>query len=302
MRDAFNLFDADGSGEITVEELAYALQGVGQDASLQEIKEMITKGDKDSDGMVSFEEFKELVQRQMAQADGPEEVLKAFQAFDTSHSGEITIEDLTEVAQSLGYLQTSENLSTSITEKHTVKEGLTVTPYDVKEIYDYCAANDGGKFTFFAWRKVMDEMRETGRGRGDASLYKELPHPDDDIWQQLEEKAQQEKVERKERARQAAAEVEERRIAAKHRRGNAQKGQEDVEAITSSQAAGAQMRRGSGQPNAKTWDDQKLKLMRRQELQQKQREEEEAKRAAEAAEAERVARKLQEKRAAAAVE
>lgn len=298
MRDAFNLFDADGSGEITVEELAYALSGVGQEASVEEIKEMITKGDKDSDGMVSFEEFKELVQRQMAQADGPEEVLKAFQAFDTSHSGEITMEDLTEVARSLGYLQTSENLSQSITDKQT-KEGLTVTPYDVKEIFDYCAANDDGKFTFFAWRKVMDEMRETGRGRGDASLYKELPKPDDDIWQQLEEKAQQEKVERKERARQAAAEVEERRIAAKHRRGNAQKGQEDVEAITTSQAAGDQMRRGSRE-GGKTWDDQKLKLIRRQELQQKQREEEEAKRAAEVAEAERVARKLEEKRAAAA--
>jgi len=298
MRDAFNLFDADGSGEITVEELAYALQGVGQDASLEEIKDMITKGDKDSDGMVSFEEFKELVQRQMAQADGPEEVLKAFQAFDTSHSGEITMEDLTEVARSLGYLQTSENLSQSITDKQT-KEGLTVTPYDVKEIFDYCAANDDGKFTFFAWRKVMDEMRETGRGRGDASLYKELPKPDDDIWQQLEEKAQKEKVERAERARQAAAEVEERRIAAKHRRGNAQKGQEDVEAITTSQAAGDQMRRGSRE-GGKTWDDQKLKLIRRQELQQKQREEEEAKRAAEVAEAERVARKLEEKRAAAA--
>lgn len=298
MRDAFNLFDTDGSGEITVEELAYALQGVGQDASLEEIKEMITKGDKDSDGMVSFEEFKELVQRQMAQADGPEEVLKAFQAFDTSHSGEITMEDLTEVARSLGYLQTSENLSQSITDKQT-KEGLTVTPYDVKEIFDYCAANDDGKFTFFAWRKVMDEMRETGRGRGDASLYKELPKPDDDIWQQLEEKAQKEKVERAERARQAAAEVEERRIAAKHRRGNAQKGQEDVEAITTSQAAGDQMRRGSRE-GGKTWDDQKLKLIRRQELQQKQREEEEAKRAAEVAEAERVARKLEEKRAAAA--
>jgi len=299
MRDAFNLFDADGSGEITVEELAYALSGVGQDASVEEIKEMITKGDKDSDGMVSFEEFKELVQRQMAQADGPEEVLKAFQAFDTSHSGEITMEDLTEVARSLGYLQTTENLSQSITDKQTTKEGLTVTPYDVKEIYDYCAANDDGKFTFFAWRKVMDEMRETGRGRGDASLYKELPKPDDDIWQQLEEKAQQEKVERAERARQAAAEVEERRIAAKHRRGNAQKGQEDAEAITTSQAAGEQMRRGSRE-GGKTWDDQKLKLIRRQELQQKQREEEEAKRAAEVAEAERVARKLEEKRAAAA--
>jgi len=208
------------------------------------------------------------------------------------------MEDLTEVARSLGYLQTSENLSQSITDKQT-KEGLTVTPYDVKEIFDYCAANDDGKFTFFAWRKVMDEMRETGRGRGDASLYKELPKPDDDIWQQLEEKAQKEKVERAERARQAAAEVEERRIAAKHRRGNAQKGQEDVEAITTSQAAGDQMRRGSRE-GGKTWDDQKLKLIRRQELQQKQREEEEAKRAAEVAEAERVARKLEEKRAAAA--
>lgn len=295
MRDAFNLFDADGSGEITVDELAYALQGVGQDIGLEELKEMITKGDKDSDGMVSFEEFKELVNRQMSQADGPEEVLRAFQAFDTTHTGDITIEDLSEVARSLGYLQSTENLSQSIGEKNAGKEGLTVTPYDVQEIFHYCASCDNGKFSFFAWRKVMDEMKDTGRGRGDAALFKELPHPDDDIWKQLEQKAEQERVERKEKARQDAADVEDRRSAAKARRTNAQKGLDDADAATASQAAGNQIRRGS-QPPVKTWDDQKLKLMRRQELQQKQREEQEVKRVEEAAEGERVARKIEEKK------
>ena len=63
MRDAFDVFDADKDGLISVEELRAVLSSLGlkEGKRLEDCKEMIKKVDMDGDGLVNFEEFKKMM-------------------------------------------------------------------------------------------------------------------------------------------------------------------------------------------------------------------------------------------------
>ncbi|KAL7057255.1 hypothetical protein AAHC03_019038 [Spirometra sp. Aus1] len=61
MREAFNVFDQDRNGFITVEEMRKVMKTLGQELTEDEIKLMIREADKDGDGQVNFEEFKSVM-------------------------------------------------------------------------------------------------------------------------------------------------------------------------------------------------------------------------------------------------
>ncbi|XP_030447987.1 probable calcium-binding protein CML25 [Syzygium oleosum] len=58
LRDAFSVYDIDGDGSITAEELHKVLRSLGEESSLAECRRMIGGVDSDGDGAISFEEFK----------------------------------------------------------------------------------------------------------------------------------------------------------------------------------------------------------------------------------------------------
>ena len=57
LRERFKLFDKDGNGLIDRDELAIALQQLGEKLSEEEIDEMLEDCDTNGDGMIDFEEF-----------------------------------------------------------------------------------------------------------------------------------------------------------------------------------------------------------------------------------------------------
>ncbi|KAL2485383.1 Calmodulin-like protein 5 [Abeliophyllum distichum] len=63
MRDAFNVFDQNGDGFITVDELKSVLASLGlkQGRTAEDCKKMIMKVDVDGDGVVNFAEFKQMM-------------------------------------------------------------------------------------------------------------------------------------------------------------------------------------------------------------------------------------------------
>ncbi|KAJ0983826.1 hypothetical protein J5N97_002182 [Dioscorea zingiberensis] len=61
MKEAFDVYDRDGDGLITVEELALVLSSLGLAGRVEDCKDMIRKVDLDGDGMVNFEEFKRMM-------------------------------------------------------------------------------------------------------------------------------------------------------------------------------------------------------------------------------------------------
>ncbi|KAI4357551.1 hypothetical protein L6164_001491 [Bauhinia variegata] len=58
LKDAFSVFDIDGNGSITAEELQKVMKNLGDECSVAECRKMISGVDSDGDGMIDFEEFK----------------------------------------------------------------------------------------------------------------------------------------------------------------------------------------------------------------------------------------------------
>eukprot|EP00116_Pleurobrachia_bachei_P006717 sb/3466979/ len=56
LRQAFELFDQDGNGTITIEEVRIALKTLGQDVSDEEVAELMGDVDKDGDNCIGYEE------------------------------------------------------------------------------------------------------------------------------------------------------------------------------------------------------------------------------------------------------
>ncbi|KAI4497742.1 hypothetical protein M0802_007282 [Mischocyttarus mexicanus] len=109
-KEAFNLFDKDGDGNITKEELGRVMRSLGQFARAEELNTMLQEIDIDGDGTVSFEEFVEIVSNigdensgTSADQDQEEQELRdAFRVFDKRNRGYITASDLRVVLQCLG--------------------------------------------------------------------------------------------------------------------------------------------------------------------------------------------------------
>eukprot|EP01065_Artemidia_motanka_P012327 TRINITY_DN16781_c0_g1_i1.p1 TRINITY_DN16781_c0_g1~~TRINITY_DN16781_c0_g1_i1.p1 ORF type:complete len:317 (+),score=132.12 TRINITY_DN16781_c0_g1_i1:68-952(+) len=194
LRESFNLFDANRSGTIDATELFYALQGIGHESITEEdVAEMMRRIDKDCSGQIDFDEFKQLVTEQDGEADGPREILRAFRAFDVRGVGEISQEDLRVVADSLGYSRDQ------------------VSPDDIREIHAYCSDNDDGRFSFYAWQKVVSEMVDVSARkltRSASARFQSLPSQEDRIWETLRAQDERERALREERERKRAEDLE----------------------------------------------------------------------------------------------
>lgn len=63
-REAFNVFDTENTGYITMKELKRVMNNLGEELADEDIEEMIAKVDSDGDGRVSFEDFMEMLDAQ----------------------------------------------------------------------------------------------------------------------------------------------------------------------------------------------------------------------------------------------
>lgn len=57
MRAIFKMFDRDGNGFITANELSHSMEKLGHELSAEELTAMIKEADSDGDGQISFDEF-----------------------------------------------------------------------------------------------------------------------------------------------------------------------------------------------------------------------------------------------------
>ena len=123
IREAFNLFDTDGSGTIDPKELKAAMQSLGFEAKNQTIYQMIGDIDKDGSGSIDFEEFLDMMTAKMSDKDSREDIKKVFMLFDDDSTGKITQKNLKRVARELGETMTDAELLEMIERADTDNDG-----------------------------------------------------------------------------------------------------------------------------------------------------------------------------------
>eukprot|EP00967_Tisochrysis_lutea_P143112 scaffold265339_cov37-Tisochrysis_lutea.AAC.2 len=97
LREAFDLFDTDGSGTIDTKELQVALRALGFDSKKEKVRKMIADIDLDGSGTIDFEEFVEMMTGKMGDRDSPEEIRRVFKLFDDDETGKISFRNLKRV-------------------------------------------------------------------------------------------------------------------------------------------------------------------------------------------------------------
>ena len=101
LKQAFALFDLDGNGFITNDELGTVLRKMGQEPSDEEVQQMIAEIDEDGDGTIDFDEFCELMEKRMSDDNTEADIIEVFKVFDTDGSGNISSLELEHILTNL---------------------------------------------------------------------------------------------------------------------------------------------------------------------------------------------------------
>ena len=93
-KDAFAIFDKDGGGSITTQELGDVMRSLGQKPTNQELETMVREIDADGNGEIDFPEFLTMMLRKMNEGNPEKELMDVFMVFDKDGSGTISAEEL----------------------------------------------------------------------------------------------------------------------------------------------------------------------------------------------------------------
>merc|ERR1712031_113910 len=88
IKEAFDLFDNDNSGAISVNELTSAMQSLGFDVKHAVVYNMVADLDSDGSGEIEFGEFLAVMTAKLSDKNTREEIDRVFNLFDKDRSNE----------------------------------------------------------------------------------------------------------------------------------------------------------------------------------------------------------------------
>ncbi len=98
LKEAFQVFDKDGSESITNKELGSVMRSLGQNLTEKEIRDIIKEVDEDGNGTIEFTEFLNLITKRMSLSENhlelKDELEAAFKVFDRNNDGQIPANDI----------------------------------------------------------------------------------------------------------------------------------------------------------------------------------------------------------------
>ena len=102
-KEIYDIFDSDGSGNISDQEVAQVMRTLGQNPTDEEVAELVKKIDVSGDGEIDFLEFLLMMVQQLKQEmNAEEELVEVFKIFDKDGDGQINLADLVNRFAELG--------------------------------------------------------------------------------------------------------------------------------------------------------------------------------------------------------
>ncbi|EDK45181.1 cell division control protein 31 [Lodderomyces elongisporus NRRL YB-4239] len=123
IREAFQLFDMDGDGQLDYHETKVAFRALGFDLSKREVLDIIREYDLNDSHRLSYENFFKVVGEMILKRDPLEEIRRAFQLFDTEGTGLISVRSLKKISRDLGENLSDEELKAMIEEFDLDEDG-----------------------------------------------------------------------------------------------------------------------------------------------------------------------------------
>lgn len=115
-REAFELYDKDKDGSITLKELSQVLKSINQDFTQSQIESIITEADTTNTGKLNLEDFISLMASKYRETDTDEKVINAFRVFDKDGTGVVSANELRHIMTTLGDKLTDEEVDEMIRE------------------------------------------------------------------------------------------------------------------------------------------------------------------------------------------
>ncbi|KAF3528692.1 hypothetical protein DY000_02040647 [Brassica cretica] len=123
IKEAFDLFDTDGSGTIDAKELNVAMRALGFEMTEEQIEKMIADVDKDGSGAIDYDEFYHMMTAKIGERDTKEELTKAFKIIDLDNNGKISADDIKRMAKDLGENFTDAEIREMVEEADRDRDG-----------------------------------------------------------------------------------------------------------------------------------------------------------------------------------
>ncbi|KAA0045817.1 putative calcium-binding protein CML20 [Cucumis melo var. makuwa] len=125
IKEAFELFDTDGSGvQIVIVCFMLVTGFLCVWMGYSQIRQMIADVDKDGSGAIDYDEFEYMMTAKIGERDTKEELTKAFDIIDYDKNGKISGNDIKRIAKELGEVFTDKDIQEMIDEADRDRESL----------------------------------------------------------------------------------------------------------------------------------------------------------------------------------
>ena|SRR3990167_2956777 len=131
-RLAFDLFDKNGDGQITIAEIQDIFAHQKDHRSNEEVLAMVKEFDKDGDNQLSFEEFAVML---ILSQDETKDNIEAFRLFDTNGDGFIDFKEFQDAYIRFGY---------------------GITEAEARAKFDSADANKDGQINFAEFQAILN--------------------------------------------------------------------------------------------------------------------------------------------------
>ena len=121
--EAFSLFDKEGKGTITADDLGTVVRSLGLNPSEAELKNMLKDVDAGGNGTIEFPEFLSLLTDKAKEKSDQADIIEAFRVFDRNNDGFITADEIHRIMGNLGEKLTQEEVAEMMREANADSQG-----------------------------------------------------------------------------------------------------------------------------------------------------------------------------------